>query len=113
MGMFDYIQYRNQEYQTKNTPNQCIDYYKIETDQNNGHSYLWLQKYDADWVESGDYITGGYLNRTNERWELCHDFSGTLMFYRSVDKEYSHWEEYTATILNGQVTNITLEYTTE
>lgn len=113
MGMFDHIQYRNQEYQTKDTPNQCIDYYKIETNPNDLHSYLWLQKYDSDWVESDDHITGGYLDRTNERWELCHDFSGTLVFYRSLNKEYSDWEEYSATFANGQVIDITLEYTTE
>jgi hypothetical protein len=30
-----------------------------------------------------------------------------------MNKEYSEWEEYTASFVNGQMVNITLEYTTQ
>jgi len=113
MGMFDYIYYNDIQYQSKDTPDQALHEYKIEIDQNDGHAYLWLEEYDAHWVETTDHFLGGYLYQDNERWVLCDDFTGSINFYRSMNKEYSEWEEYTASFVNGQMANITLEYTTQ
>jgi hypothetical protein len=46
--MFDHIQYNGNEYQTKDTPTQMCEHYKIETDQDDGHTYLWFEEYDSE-----------------------------------------------------------------
>ena len=46
MGMFDNIQYQDQEYQTKDTPRQLLDNYKIDE-----LGQLWVEEYDSEWVE--------------------------------------------------------------
>ena len=113
MGMFDYIYYNGTQYQSRDTPRQAIDEYKIEIDQNDGHVYLWVEEYDSHWIDTADPFLGGYMYKDNERWVLCHDFTGYINFYRSTNKEYSEWEEYTASFVNGQMTDIVLEYTTQ
>jgi hypothetical protein len=111
MGMFDELYYEGIKYQTKDTPKQSLDNYKIEVDQDSGHSYLWHEDYDVEWVES-EGIFGGSIRQFNERWVHCDDFSGKIRFYRSAsnDKHESWkrntWIEYEAIFENGQMTHI-------
>ena len=77
MGMFDHIHYKGKEYQTKDTPLQTLDNYKIEQDQTSGHWYLWHEEYDAEWVaEEG--LFGGCIKQSNHRWLHCADFDGEI-----------------------------------
>jgi hypothetical protein len=105
MGMFDNIFYEGKEYQTKDTPCQTLDKYKIEHDQDSGHIYLWHEDYDAEWVEDNDGLLGGYLNQFNHRWVHCWDFDGNIRFYRTENKGDS-WIEYSALFMDGQLLRI-------
>lgn len=109
MGMFDYIHYEGQEYQTKDTPCQMLDKYKIDYNQDSGHLFLWHEDYDAEWVEE-EGLFGGHLRQFNERWVCCYDFDGLIRFYRE-DKENGGWKadnwiEYKALFMNGQMLKI-------
>jgi hypothetical protein len=90
MGMFDYITYKDHQYQTKCTPAQGLDNYQIRDD-----GTLWYEKYQADWIEN-DSIFGGYLEKKNEEWVFCSDFTGEIRFYRHLDKTYKNWEEFSS-----------------
>ena len=102
--MFDYINYEGQKYQTKDTPNQTLDNYKIEVNQDDGHSYLWHQDYDAEWIEGGG-LFGGSIRQFNERWVCCHEFDGNIRFYRSEDN-HKTWIEYSALFMDGKLLRI-------
>jgi hypothetical protein len=105
MGMFDNLHYQGNEYQTKDTPRQTLDNYKIEADQDSGHEYLWVEEYDAEWKEGG--LLGGYLETKNKRWVCCHDFDGNIRFYRSIKDEVTgkrdKWEEFSALFMDGKL----------
>jgi len=106
MGMFDEIYYQGEKYQTKDTPRQTLDKYKIEYDQDSGHQYLWHEEYDCEWVDD-EGLFGGHLRQFNQRWVHCDDFDGAIRFYRE-DKENGGWKndkwiEYKAVFVNGQV----------
>jgi hypothetical protein len=107
MGMFDYINYKGQEYQTKDTPKQFCDKYKIEADQDSGHEYLWEQRCDSEWIEDEGHIFGAYIQESNHHWVRCDDFSGNIVFYRNVDKTYKKWNQYNAIFENGLLCEIT------
>lgn len=111
MGMFDHLHYNGQEYQTKDTPAQLLDNYKIEQNLEDGHWYLWYEEYESEWIEEEDRFFGGYLNRSNERWELCDDFDGLIRFYREDESRGGYkqdaWIEYRALFMNGQMIKIT------
>jgi len=66
MGMFDNIEYRGRPYQTKDTPAQMLDNYKIEQDQDSGHWYLWHEEYDADGYGDTAVIEENVLPHDNE-----------------------------------------------
>jgi hypothetical protein len=106
MGMFDTIHYQGDEYQSKNTPRQFCENYKIEVDQDSGLPYLWLEEYDSEWVNEPDpfFWLGGHMKTSNHHWVRCDDFDGTIYFYR-VD-EYKTWTEYKALFMNGQMIKI-------
>ena len=109
MGMFDHLYYEGHEYQTKDTPNQSLDNYKIEHDQCSGHIFLWREDYDAEWVE-GEGLFGGSLRQFNQRWVHCWDFDGNIRFYRE-DKDNGGWEkdawiEYSALFMDGKLLRI-------
>ena len=111
MGMFDTLYYEGAEYQTKDTPKQTLDNYKIEVDQESGHRYLWHEEYDAEWIEDKEAWLGGQLETYNHRWVRCDDFDGLIRFYRE-DKEnggYKNdaWVEYRALFMNGQMIKLT------
>lgn len=103
MGMFDYLHYRGREYQTKDTPTQMLDNYKIEQDQDSGHWYLWHEEYDAAWTDN-EGLFGGSLVRSNERWVHCADFDGEIRFYHYRSEQDQ--EEYRALFMDGQMLKI-------
>lgn len=111
MGMFDYITYEDEQYQTKDTPNQSIANYKIEIDQDSGHSYLWYEECDAEWVEDGGGWLGGYLKTSNHHWIRCDDFDGLIRFYREDEENGGYlneaWIEYKALFMDGKIIKIT------
>jgi hypothetical protein len=108
MGFFDTIKYQGDEYQTKDTPRQFCENYKIEVDQDSGLPYLWLEEYDSEWVAEPDpfykFWLGGHMKTSNHHWVRCDDFDGTIYFYR-VD-EYKDWTEYKALFMNGRMIKI-------
>ena len=103
--MFDYIAYEGHEYQTKDTPTQSIDNYKIEG------LALWYENYDAEWIEEEGFF-GGHLKKFNERWDMCDKFDGLIRFYRAAleDKHESWkqdaWIEYKALFMDGKMIKI-------
>ena len=104
MGMFDQLYYRGEEYQTKDTPAQLLDNYKIENDQ------LWYEEHEAEWVET-EGLFGGGLKKFNERWVLCDGFDGLIRFYREDQDRGGHksdaWIEYRALFMNGHMIKLT------
>lgn len=104
MGMFDNILYKGRQYQTKDTPLQTLDNYKIEQDQDGGHWRLWHEEYDSEWVDSEDALFGGTLVQSNERWVCCDDFDGLIRFYYYRSEEDQ--EEYEALFMDGRMLKI-------
>jgi hypothetical protein len=105
MGMFDNIEYRGREYQTKDTPEQSLDNYKIEQDPESGAWHLWHEEYDAEWVES-EGLFGGSIKQSNHRWICCDDFDGEIRFYYYRSNEDQ--EEYRALFMDGRMLKIRL-----
>ena len=108
MGMFDNIMYKGRQYQTKDTPLQTLDNYKIEQDQDSGHWYLWHEEYDSEWVDDEDSLFGTTRVQSNERWVCCHDFDGLICFYywRSEQDQ----EEYQALFMDGRMLKIKMTH---
>jgi hypothetical protein len=104
MGMFDNLEYKGRQYQTKDTPLQTLDNYKIEQDQTSGHWYLWHEEYDSEWVDSEDAFFGGTIVQSNERWVRCHEFDGLVRFYYYKTEEDQ--EEYQALFMDGRMIKI-------
>jgi len=94
MGMFDYITYKGNQYQSKDTPVQVLDNYELRED-----GTLWYENYDGEWIENDGHF--GYLKKNNIRWEHCKDFTGIISFYRSIGKE--DWEEFEGTFAEGKL----------
>ena len=107
MGMFDNIHYKGRQYQTKDTPLQTLDNYKIEQDQDSGHWYLWHEEYDSEWVED-EGLFGGTLVQSNERWVCCHDFDGLICFYYYRSEEDQ--EVYEALFMDGRMLKIKMTH---
>ena len=103
MGMFDYIRYKDNVYQTRNTPAQLLDNYEIRT-----VGTLWHEDYDIEVIENDDTLLKVHLNQINKRWVFCSDFTGEIRFYRNLDKDYVIWEEYSAYFYNGYLREIHL-----
>ena len=112
MGMFDQLFYKDEEYQTKDTPSQLLDNYKIEQNQDDGHWYLWHEEYDAEWIKDDDGFLGGHIKQSNQRWVQCADFDGEIRFYRHALEtpqqswEKNAWIEYKALFMDGQMIKI-------
>lgn len=100
MGMFDQLFYKGNEYQTKDTPNQSLDNYKIEDDK------LFVEEYDAEWVDEEGSMFGGYFRHSNQHWVHCHKFDGNITFYRNLDNTYKVWETYSALFMDGVLLRI-------
>lgn len=104
MGMFDNLDYRGRRYQTKDTPAQNLDNYKIEQDQDSGHWRLWHEDYDSEWVQESGQLFGGTMKQSNHRWVFCDDFDGVIRFYYYRSDEDQ--EEYKALFMDGQMLKI-------
>lgn len=98
--MFDYVYYKGIEYQSKDTPHQLCDKYKIEEEQVSGQLYLWHEAYKAKWVKDKDTISGYRLETWDHHWEHCSDFDGAIDFYRQ-DEEHDAWIEFHSLFMNG------------
>lgn len=105
MGMFDHVHYRGREYQSKDTPEQALDNYKIEQDPESGEWYLWYEDYDAEWEEN-EGLFGGGIKQSNHRWVRCDDFDGLIRFYYYRTEEDQ--EEYKALFMDGRLLKIKL-----
>jgi hypothetical protein len=87
MGMFDWIEWEGNQYQTKDTPNQMCDNYRIS-----GCGELFVEEYDAEWVrDESNTLFGMRLDTSNHRWRECVEFSGKIRFYRE-NKESRGWD---------------------
>jgi hypothetical protein len=107
MGMFDNLicEYQLKEehqaflFQTKDTPNQFLDHYRIDR-----HGQLWVQEYDlvdkSDPSAEGIERMFGCMSRVNERWKKITDYNGSIRFYTLEDEI---WIEYLAYLENGVV----------
>jgi len=102
MGMFDNIEYKGDQYQTKDTPCQSLDNYKIEQNQDDGHWYLWHEEYDTEW-DDDEGLFGGSIRQFNQRWVACQDFDGNLRFYRSDKENPNCWIEYRSLFMDGRM----------
>ena len=102
--MFDHLHYRGREYQTKDTPAQMLDNYKIEQDLSSGDWHLWHEEYDAEWVEDDGTLFGGNIRQSNHRWVRCDDFDGELRFYYYRSEQDQ--EEYRALFMDGRMLKI-------
>ncbi len=106
MGMFDWVEFEGQQYQTKDTPRQLCDNYRIDE-----LGRLWEQQYDTEWVV-GEGWFGGHLHQSNQRWVECQDFTGPMRFYRE-DRERGgyrtdSWIEWNAEFKCGQMISLKL-----
>jgi hypothetical protein len=107
MGMFDWVEFEGDQYQSKDTPNQFCDNYKID-----GLGQLWVEEYDAEWVIDKTAFFGAYIKQSNQRWTECRDFSGAMRFYREDQKHGGYksnaWIEYLAKFKNGFMIDLKL-----
>jgi hypothetical protein len=101
MGMFDYLYYKGNEYQSKDTPAQAMIKYELRDD-----NTLWREDCDSDWIEDKNAFLGGYIVDKNHRWVFCENFLGEIRFYRSIDRKKDEWEEYSAYFKNGLLREI-------
>ena len=73
MGMFDWIEWEGQQYQTKDTPNQMCDNYRVS-----GCGELFVEEYDAEWVrDESNTLSGMRLDTSNHRWRECVEAGGS------------------------------------
>ena len=63
MGMFDELYYEGQKYQTKDTPRQLLDNYKIDE-----LGQLWVEEYDSEWNKD-EGLFGGSIRQ----FRNCHN----------------------------------------
>lgn len=101
MGVFDYIRFEGNDYQTKDTPDQFLFTYEIRGNE------LWLRKVESEWVEDEGLLFGGYFKEVSHEWVFCNYFDGAITFYRE-DKEnggYKNdaWIEYKALFMDGKM----------
>ena len=112
MGMYDYLKVEyplpdghdpaGEEYQTKDTPAQYLDLYRITRE-----GALEHQNYDTENRSdpNAEGIMGllGCMTRVNQRWEP-EQFHGDLSFYRSDGQ--GKWREYVALFKDGKLIDL-------
>ena len=101
MGMFDYLNFRGNEYQSKDTPNQLMDKYELKE-----NGTLWVEESDGEWIKDENSLLGGYIKESNHRWVQVEKYTGEIRFYRHLDKEYKVWEEFSAYFVQGQLKHL-------
>lgn len=104
MGMFDTVRYNNEEYQTKDTPDQFMSHYEIRGDE------LWYKKVETEWV-NGEGLFGGHLKEVSHEWLFLNDFDGAIEISRE-DKEnggYKNnaWVTYKMLFMDGRMIKCT------
>jgi hypothetical protein len=107
MGMFDWVEFEGNRYQSKDTPNQLCDEYRITQ-----LGLLMVEEYDAELVKDPNHIFGVYIEQNNRRWRECREFSGTIKFYREDPArggyEQGAWIEWEAEFKLGAMINLQL-----
>lgn len=105
--MFDWVEWEGRKYQTKDTPRQFCDEYRIDE-----LGRLWVEEYDAEWVVDNDHFLGAYIEQKNKRWRECVEFSGPMRFYREDDERGGHkanaWNEWQAEFKSGLMIGLKL-----
>jgi hypothetical protein len=101
MGMFDYLNFKGHDYQSKDTPNQWMANYEIRED-----GTLWVEESDGEWIKDENSLLGGYIKESNHRWVQVENYTGEIRFYRHLDKEYKVWEEFSAYFVQGQLKHL-------
>ena len=114
MGMFDYVECEYSlpagkgasVFQTKDTPAQMLDIYKIDAD-----GLLWHEAYDiedrSDPSAEGLDRFVGCMTRVNKRWERCVNFTGEITFYNFIN-DRTGWLEYSAYFVDGMLKELHL-----
>lgn len=101
MGMFDYINYKGHEYQTKDTPEQGMETYEIRGDE------LWFKQVESEFVEDKESFFGWYLKEISHEWKFCKNFDGLIRFYRedldSGGYKNDSWIEYRVLFMDGKI----------
>jgi hypothetical protein len=95
-------------FQTKDTPAQWLDTYKIDAD-----GLLWHEVYDiedrSDPKADGLKSMVGSMTRVNKRWVRESGFTGEIVFYTFADeKRQDGWLEYSAYITDGELVAMNL-----
>lgn len=103
MGMYDTIEIddsyglpKTDEWQTKCTPVQWLNVYRIDKD-----GRLLHQVYDTEDRSNGKSLAGA-ATRVNKRF-VPADFRGAISFYSSIE---GVWHEYSALFDEGQLISI-------
>lgn len=108
MGMFDWVEFEGKRYQSKDTPNQLCDEYRIDE-----NGVLWVEEHDAEWVrDETNALFGMRLDTKNHRWRPCDEFSGKMRFYRENTERggwnTDAWTEFEAEFKSGLMINLQL-----
>lgn len=101
MGLFDYIRYKGNQYQTRNTPAQNMEQYEIRAGE------LWYRKVIREWEDDDITYFGGYLREVSHEWVFCKDYDGIVKFYRPDEENGGYkadrWIEYRALFSSGKI----------
>jgi hypothetical protein len=101
MGMFDYVNFENHEYQTKDTPDQFMSTYEIRGDE------LWYKKVESEWVDSEKSLFGGYFEELSHEWIFYKDFDGVIEISREDEEnggyENDAWVTYKMLFMDGKI----------
>lgn len=95
--------FEGREFQTKDTPNQFLDNYKIDSE-----SQLWVEEYDivdrSDPTAEGISRIFGRLSRENKRWKMVNDFTGNIKFYDFENPaESKNLKSFSADFIDGKL----------
>lgn len=113
MGMYDNLEcdmdlpaegLNDRLWQTKDTPTQALDRYKIDT---SGH--MWRQDFDLESEDDSNALAS--YRKVNKRWVQVFDFTGEIRFYDFADHEQwqrGGWIEFSAYFIGGKCVEIVL-----
>lgn len=92
--------FKNEVFQTKDTPAQMLDLYEIRSD-----GTLWHENYDtedrSDPNADGIKRLYGCCTKVNKRWEFEDTFVGEIRFYTSTTDGV--WLEFSSYFVNGKL----------
>lgn len=108
MGMFDYVEVDKSwglpdaEWQTKDTPNQYLDSFRIEADGSISEQVYETEDQSAPNAE-GLMRLVGCMARVNLQRVQVKDYRGRIDFYSTIDDV---WHEYSALFNDGKLIDI-------